>query len=944
MFNSMWKNGRTGTAGLVLGISICLVSIISSVNALHADQAGLFDWHKQLIGAPTHVAFSNFSGKSVVNVATSKNVVASLALETGDIKWRHLLQPDEAVHGIIADTEAVLTISGIKPFFTRLWDGATGHLIWENAYAPSTAGAGRSSVVVHGEDFVTVSGGKAVTRINGRTGKPVWRWVVKASVVTCEAILTTSDRVISAGVERQSSADSLLITPIDIASGEAQEQTTVALGQKISGNVLSSEQSLYWLDTTGAVWAYSIGATAPVKVAVKGYDSISSIDDSVSGGLRVTLTDGNSAILKLNSLDGEIVNSFTPRYGSPRKLFVENSFELVVTADGAAHMVENDIIKWTRDESLAYATSSVFVELPERHGLSEDHDELDESVSQSKSLNPVSRFIRRVLSQSRNFSRNISVRLQSLLRKKPNDEDSLLVRDSIGVRKLALIGSSTGKLTALDTKSGKNVWSRYFGSSSTISDIFLVRQSVVKFPPIAVVVVNSGASTAAVKINALTGEILEEVIQSEGVSKVMQTNVEEPSSRLEILAFVNNNAQVTLYPNTTEAHQSFQSILDNFYLHVADPLGGDTIRGYYLQAPSADGIYGSKIVWSFQLPEGEKFAAFATRESPETVASLGRVLGNRQVLYKYLNPNMIAFATLKVTAESSSVFIYLFDTVTGSILYRAGHPAGGDLSTSFDKVSHRSAIQVLQCENWVVYTYFNHGPEAAGEELVTTSSDEEGDKDRRSRRRRKEATKERVPVPDAKGQEVVVLEVYEDAKPDKRIESTTFSSLVAKKPNVLTQAYTLGQTSSAIGVTSTIRGITTREVLFGLPSGVYGVSRRFLDPRRTLGNPTSDDKEEQLFPYKAGLDIMPREVASYNLEVLGTERIRSTPSSLESTSLILSYGLDLFCTRRMPSKTFDLLSESFSYSSLIATMIALLIGIVVARSFVARKKLREAWK
>jgi hypothetical protein len=82
----------------------------------------------------------------------------------------------------------------------------------------------------------------------------------------------------------------------------------------------------------------------------------------------------------------------------------------------------------------------------------------------------------------------------------------------------------------------------------------------------------------------------------------------------------------------------------------------------------------------------------------------------------------------------------------------------------------------------------------------------------------------------------------------------------------------------------------------------------------------------------------------FDQKIAGVEQIVSSPSSLESTSLVFCYGLDLFFTRRAPSKEFDILSDEFSRVGLVGTMLLLAVGIVVSRRMVNAKKIREAWK
>ncbi|KAG5458471.1 MAG: hypothetical protein BJ554DRAFT_1293, partial [Olpidium bornovanus] len=119
------------------------------------------------------------------------------------------------------------------------------------------------------------------------------------------------------------------------------------------------------------------------------------------------------------------------------------------------------------------------------------------------------------------------------------------------------------------------------------------------------------------------------------------------------------------------------------------------------------------------------------------------------------------------------------------------------------------------------------------------------------------------------------------------------------------------------------------------PAGqLIGVPRRLLDARRPYPPLTNEQKEEMLVPYEPALTVDPRMTVSYYLEVLGVRSIISSPALLESTSLVLAHGLDLFHTRLAPSKQFDVLSEDFSKSGLLLTMTACVLGILVARPMV----------
>ena len=68
------------------------------------------------------------------------------------------------------------------------------------------------------------------------------------------------------------------------------------------------------------------------------------------------------------------------------------------------------------------------------------------------------------------------------------------------------------------------------------------------------------------------------------------------------------------------------------------------------------------------MPEFLLVFLLARKRLDEHVHSVGRVLGDRSVLYKYLNPNLIAFASVSEDTLKPSTFIYIIDGVTGELL------------------------------------------------------------------------------------------------------------------------------------------------------------------------------------------------------------------------------------------------------------------------------------
>lgn len=99
-----------------------------------------------------------------------------------------------------------------------------------------------------------------------------------------------------------------------------------------------------------------------------------------------------------------------------------------------------------------------------------------------------------------------------------------------------------------------------------------------------------------------------------------------------------------------------------------------------------------------------------------------------------------------------------------------------------------------------------------------------------------------------------------------------------------------------------------------------------------------------LIPYDISIPVDPKRTISHKYQILGAEHLTSSPALVESTSLLLTYGLDLFFTRGVnPSGTFDILTDGFNKVQLLLTLAVLSVGIAVARPAVQRKALRAKW-
>ena len=159
-------------------------------------------------------------------------------------------------------------------------------------------------------------------------------------------------------------------------------------------------------------------------------------------------------------------------------------------------------------------------------------------------------------------------------------------------------------------------------------------------------------------------------------------------------------------------------------------------------------------------------------------------------------------------ASEPNLFVNIMDTISGRVLHRTSH-AGAKQSDS---------IPCVVTENWVVYAFFNTN----------------------SRRT-----------------ELGVLSLYEGMIDKAGLTAFTspeqthaFSSLDPRdsKPVVLSKTYTIVKPVTALGVTSTKGGITSKHIL--VASGddkITSIARELLEPRRPTGELKDHEKQEGLF-------------------------------------------------------------------------------------------------
>lgn len=455
-------------------------------------------------------------------------------------------------------------------------------------------------------------------------------------------------------------------------------------------------------------------------------------------------------------------------------------------------------------------------------------------------------------------------------------------RDSFGFDTIILIATERGRVMALESgNQGKVLWNVKAVNKPPKEPWHVLGMDIEE--GIALV---RGSGGEFLRLRASTGEILH--YQPGGLISALKTSTSIMDTSGETISIpVNNDGSIREVPKTE---------LGNGTVIVTQGDEG-IVRGWSV-SQNAKPI----ISWEFVPRADEQISSITSAPSRDPVASIGKALGDRNVMYKYLNPNLLAIATLQRT--SSRVTIYLLDSISGDILY----------SSSQDGVDTSQPIPLTVAENWVAYSLYLSPPSNEAE-----------------------ASNKAPTTP--KGHQLIVLELFESPVPNDRgplgyssnsssiLPNTATPDEATTSPYAISQAYLLPGPISKITATSTLQSITPRSLICILPNlnALISIPRSVADPRRPVGrDPTAAEIEEGLFRHDAQLDFEPKWILTHKREVMGLTNVITTPSLLESTSLVFAYGeLDVFGTRIAPIGGFDFLGKGFSRFQLVATVVGL---------------------
>ncbi|KAL2820469.1 hypothetical protein BDW59DRAFT_181474 [Aspergillus cavernicola] len=955
-------NDRSRSELIIMWLQAALLLVASCVPsslAIFPDEVGHVDFHHALLGVPSSQSTffhrpSSSSNAALLYTVSDKSLLGAVNPKDGSLLWRqNLTRSAVGSHRHPGNSQGLLrTSAGTNAIVSALgdyvsaWSAQDGKLIWEN-WSPNMPivdlellELDDTSAAPSVRDAIALSGGQAgsIKRLDGSTGEIKWEHHDENGDIPLQVSSSSTDVFYISLQSALLKGYKIRVTSLDLLTGRQTQQQVLNSESDVSG---PDSVLFVGANTAFPVIAWADKSYKTLKINVIGTKQITTVNiDNTSGqdiklihvhapkalnalphflvqyetassswaevyhvdlqsstvskayslpylqGWSVFATgtkDANVYFTRITDSETTVVSSASHgilgRWSQhpPLDRAVQAVSEVAMKGDSVAvrsavvlesgdwQLIQNGAVGWTRPEALSGALAASWADVDIQKDLAHQLEVEGHESLYGAYMHRVERHLRD-LQHLPDWLKELPKRiLTSILA----DEVSNL--DGFGVSKPVIVATKNGRVYALDSGNhGKVSWSVKAAEADSWNVKAILTQS-----GSATVYADDGSS---VTLDITSGSI---------------TQRQPPTGQIRSVAVINDGSS----PSTIGINED------------GEPVGFFDHSGFFVTQGADGRVLGwstkdsKSPVWEFLPASGEKIICATARPSHDPVASIGKVLGNRSVLYKYLTPNA---ALITAVGETSATF-YLLDAVTGRVLHTSTHKG----------VDTAQPIASTMSENWFAYSFYGEGSDPS----------------------------------DARGYQLVISEMYESPIANDRGPlgaASNYSALTdLPLPHVISQSFIISEPISHMAVTQTRQGITTSQLLATLPesNAIIGIPRPILDPRRPIGrDPTSTEAEEGLMKYTPFLDFDGRWYLTHARQVAGINTILSEPTLLESTSLIFAFGNDIFATRATPSQAFDILSKGFSKLQLLMTIVALAIGVSILAPIARKKKIDLLWK
>lgn len=756
--------------------------------------------------------------------------------------------------------------------------------------------------------------------------------------------------------------------------GEASSGETSFDLQKLKTSSKVAFTLMPWQRTPGVFAATNGATTAIFGLSNKGLKQLRTFDDVAVVGPVHTVHDdeaGQPVAVAIVGSEGTKIQLLDPASGNvqpainaegyttkdhgPARLLLVRELSsgkhhtVISAADHSLVGIQGSKVNWVREEALASIKDTAFYGRATTYTSKKATDD-SLGVAISAQLSQIPAFVGELANKPAQLAAAFTNFAASFGKEPKRSKPTLLANAKVpasaealrgfGANKLILCVTKASKLYALEATTSEIVWNRYFGSGAELVGgdsnacaegqgkcglwMKLLPSSASAYSELVVVTPKDGENQQIHWIDPATGKDLHsEAAPAAGIKSLMPLPRSESPGAAKVQPFllIDTKSKVHSLPkgNADAAARLDQAAEKLFHFEVnrrSQDVGGFSLN----KNPSGTELLN---MWNLELGDvGETIVAAAVPEHREWAHVPVHIKGDASILYKYVNRNMMSLVSSSVGTAGkekgvSSLNLYVLDSVTGHVLHQTRIVGG------------TGPVHMVMCDNWVLMHYWN---------------------EKRTRF------------------ELTVVEFFESKADDgawnilfNSPTSMTTSAHHMDAPVPLQQTYIFPTGVTSMGVTATQKGVTPRSIIMALTTDhLLAVSKEMLNPRRPYhSSPGVIDKERALVanmaryaptkdepvpPYAPVIPLRPMDVLTYYNPIGQVAGISSSPTSLESTSLVFSYGLDLFFSPVQTAKAYDVLSPGFNYPLLFGSVGSVAAAVVVTSVFSSSRALADRWK
>jgi hypothetical protein len=952
---------------------LSLLLAVPFVGAVFRDEVGDIDFHHTLVGVPLpERTFFHRPRKddraSLLYTLSDVGIIGAVNPGSGALVWRQPLSRDNLTTsddgGFLRVGDGENWLAAAHGSSVHAWSAMSGRNMWWADFAGTVRDLEMMELTASGEKDVLAlfeeDRSVVARRLSGTTGKVVWEHRESGHEVPLQ-VSTDSARIFLVSLQGRPSAYVVKVVVLDSLTGHRLQEAVLDAGGAVEGpedvmfvGANSAASIVAWTDKARTSLKVNLLGTATLQEFPLG-DGVESVAihaphlvqsephflvhsrtstgnraqvfhiDLKSGKIAVAYdlphlpghgafsvsSDGSNVyftritedeVLLVSSTSHGVLARWPIESASPlapvhcasevlRK--ADGSFAVrsaATTKSGDWTLIRSGHVDWTRPEGLSGAVAGAWAEVPETEHLAEILDAEAHTDILAAYIHRVKRHVNDLQHLPAYLGALPGRVLGSIIGSDLGAKKNSLARDSFGFHKIVILATARGRLYGLDFGDhGRILWSldafeQPNGRHWDVKGIHVDNHKNV--------VTVRGSLGESITANVVTGYIVES--SPAGSSPPIQGAAMVTSDRGEWMLPIGVGGHIGDIPAGWVPKETV----------VVRGATGE-LRGIFFG--SGHGAGRGVVAWTFSPPAGQLIVSIAARPAHDPIATIGRSLGDRRVLYKYLDPNTLLIAAMDPTKLVLTT--YLLDGVSGQIL----------ASSTYKGVDPSKPINCILSENWFMCSFFGHYKLSDGSGRTV------------------------------KGYQIAVSDLFESTEPNDRgpLEDTANVSSIdpletpfgPPLPAVFSQTYILSAPATHLAATQTRQGITVRGVLAYLPDvgAIALLPRQLLDPRRPVGrDPSPAELEaEGLVKYAPAIDIDPRSLITHEREVLGVRQILASPTGVESTSLVIALGVDVFGTRVAPGMTFDILGKSFNKISMILTVTALFVGVVGLRPMVS---------